>query len=153
MNYHEEDNFLFFLVNMFNEAFHHLTYFFSSACVQHKAHYQGHDCGLENIFQTYSCLQSKIPFKLLIEANCPFRDEKGSFLYGGSSKPSHPLFGSKGAKSPNSFLDQESRRRRFTIADSDQLPGYHMEANILPAKMREKTQSYGKFMTLSLLIF
>ncbi|OXB83737.1 UNVERIFIED_CONTAM: hypothetical protein H355_013092, partial [Colinus virginianus] len=81
------------------------------------------------------------------------RDEKGGFLYGGGSKPSHPLLGSKGAESPNSFLDQESRRRRFTIADSDQLPGYHMEANILPAKMREKTQSYGEFISLSLLIF
>lgn len=114
---------------------------------------RGMTAGLENIFQTYSCLQSKIPFKLLIEANCSFRDEKGSFLYGGGSKPSHPLLGSKGAESPNSFLDQESRRRRFTIADSDQLPGYHMEANILPAKMREKTQSYGEFITLSLLIF
>ncbi|XP_072187739.1 connector enhancer of kinase suppressor of ras 3 isoform X1 [Excalfactoria chinensis] len=78
------------------------------------------------------------------------RDEKGNFLYGGGSKPSHPLLGSKGAESPNSFLDQESRRRRFTIADSDQLPGYHMEANILPAKMREKTQSYGKPRPLSM---
>ncbi|KAJ7402465.1 CNKSR family member 3 [Pitangus sulphuratus] len=72
------------------------------------------------------------------------RDEKGSFVYGGGSKISKPLPGSKGAESPNSFLDQESRRRRFTIADSDQLPGYPLEVNILPAKMREKTQSYGE---------
>ncbi|KAI6071228.1 Connector enhancer of kinase suppressor of ras 3 [Aix galericulata] len=72
------------------------------------------------------------------------RDEKGSFVYGGGNKLSQPLLGSKGAESPNSFLDQESRRRRFTIADSDQLPGYSMEANILPTKMREKTQSYGE---------
>ncbi|KAF2974419.1 hypothetical protein EK904_009979 [Melospiza melodia maxima] len=72
------------------------------------------------------------------------RDEKGSFVYGGGSKRSQPLPGSKGAESPNSFLDQESRRRRFTIADSDQLPGYPMEVNVLPAKMREKTQSYGE---------
>ncbi|RMC12917.1 hypothetical protein DUI87_10444 [Hirundo rustica rustica] len=72
------------------------------------------------------------------------RDEKGSFVYGGGNKRSQPLPGSKGAESPNSFLDQESRRRRFTIADSDQLPGYPVEVNILPAKMREKTQSYGE---------
>ncbi|KAM7117337.1 connector enhancer of kinase suppressor of ras 3 isoform X2 [Ciconia boyciana] len=78
------------------------------------------------------------------------RDEKGSFVYGGANKTSQPLPGPKGAESPNSFLDQESRRRRFTIADSDQLPGYPMEANILPAKMREKTQSYGKPRPLSM---
>ncbi|KFP03257.1 Connector enhancer of kinase suppressor of ras 3, partial [Calypte anna] len=78
------------------------------------------------------------------------RDEKGSFVYGGGNKFSQPLPGSKGAESPNSFLDQESRRRRFTIADSDQLPGYPMEAHILPAKMREKTQSYGKPRPLSM---
>ncbi|CAN8204033.1 unnamed protein product [Coccothraustes coccothraustes] len=78
------------------------------------------------------------------------RDEKGSFVYGGGSKRSQPLPGSKGAESPNSFLDQESRRRRFTIADSDQLPGYPMEVNVLPAKMREKTQSYGKPRPLSM---
>ncbi|KAJ7409646.1 CNKSR family member 3 [Willisornis vidua] len=72
------------------------------------------------------------------------RDEKGSFVYGGGNKRSQPLPGSKGAESPNSFLDQESRRRRFTIADSDQLPGYPLEVNVLPAKMREKTQSYGE---------
>ncbi|XP_055665714.1 connector enhancer of kinase suppressor of ras 3 isoform X1 [Falco biarmicus] len=78
------------------------------------------------------------------------RDKKGSFVYGGGNKPSQPLPGSKGAESPNSFLDQESRRRRFTIADSDQLPGYPLEANMLPAKMREKTQSYGKPRPLSM---
>ncbi|NXF89004.1 CNKR3 kinase, partial [Eubucco bourcierii] len=78
------------------------------------------------------------------------RDEKGSFVYGGGNKSNQPLPGSKGAESPNSFLDQESRRRRFTIADSDQLPGYPIEANILPAKMREKTQSYGKPRPLSM---
>ncbi|XP_064505263.1 connector enhancer of kinase suppressor of ras 3 isoform X3 [Pseudopipra pipra] len=78
------------------------------------------------------------------------RDEKGSFVYGGGNKHSQPLTGSKGAESPNSFLDQESRRRRFTIADSDQLPGYPLEVNILPAKMREKTQSYGKPRPLSM---
>ncbi|EMP38078.1 Connector enhancer of kinase suppressor of ras 3 [Chelonia mydas] len=72
------------------------------------------------------------------------RDEKECLVYGGGNKPKQPLPGSKGAESPNSFLDQESRRRRFTIADSDQLPGYPMEANILPTKMREKTQSYGE---------
>ncbi|XP_050170695.1 connector enhancer of kinase suppressor of ras 3 isoform X2 [Myiozetetes cayanensis] len=78
------------------------------------------------------------------------RDEKGSFVCGGGNKRSQPLPGSKGAESPNSFLDQESRRRRFTIADSDQLPGYPLEVNILPAKMREKTQSYGKPRPLSM---
>ncbi|XP_071405382.1 connector enhancer of kinase suppressor of ras 3 isoform X1 [Pithys albifrons albifrons] len=78
------------------------------------------------------------------------RDEKGSFVYGGGNKRSQPLPGSKGAESPNSFLDQESRRRRFTIADSDQLPGYPLEVNVLPAKMREKTQSYGKPRPLSM---
>ncbi|KAM6280552.1 connector enhancer of kinase suppressor of ras 3 isoform 2-T2 [Porphyrio hochstetteri] len=78
------------------------------------------------------------------------RDEKGSFVYGGGNKSSQPLPGSKGAESPNSFLDQNLRRRRFTIADSDQLPGYPMEANIVPAKMREKTQSYGKPRPLSM---
>ncbi|XP_074674902.1 connector enhancer of kinase suppressor of ras 3 isoform X1 [Strix aluco] len=78
------------------------------------------------------------------------RDEKGSFVYGGGNKPNQLLPGSKGAESPNSFLDQESRRRRFTIADSDRLPGYPVEVNILPAKMREKTQSYGKPRPLSM---
>ncbi|XP_072499842.1 connector enhancer of kinase suppressor of ras 3 isoform X2 [Notamacropus eugenii] len=78
------------------------------------------------------------------------RDEKGSFVYGGLSKCKQPLPGSKGSESPNSFLDQESRRRRFTIADSDQLPGYSVEANVQPTKMREKTQSYGKPRPLSM---
>ncbi|XP_074846452.1 connector enhancer of kinase suppressor of ras 3 [Carettochelys insculpta] len=78
------------------------------------------------------------------------RDEKESLIYGGGNKPKQSLPGSKGAESPNSFLDQESRRRRFTIADSDQLPGYPMEANILPTKMREKIQSCGKPRPLSM---
>nr|XP_012615314.1 connector enhancer of kinase suppressor of ras 3 isoform X1 [Microcebus murinus] len=78
------------------------------------------------------------------------RDENGSFVYGGFSKCKQPLPGPKGSESPNSFLDQESRRRRFTIADSDQLPGYSVETNILPTKMREKTPSYGKPRPLSM---
>uniref|UniRef100_A0A3Q2I0H1 CNKSR family member 3 n=1 Tax=Equus caballus TaxID=9796 RepID=A0A3Q2I0H1_HORSE len=78
------------------------------------------------------------------------RDENGSFLYGGFSKCKQPLPGPKGSESPNSFLDQESRRRRFTIADSDQLPGYSVESNVLPTKMREKTPSYGKPRPLSM---
>ncbi|XP_040304757.1 connector enhancer of kinase suppressor of ras 3 isoform X2 [Herpailurus yagouaroundi] len=78
------------------------------------------------------------------------RDEDGSFLYGGFSKCKQPLPGPKGSESPNSFLDQESRRRRFTIADSDQLPGYSVETNILPTKMREKTPSRGKPRPLSM---
>lgn len=73
------------------------------------------------------------------------RDENMSFGYGGHSKNKQPLPGRKGSESPNSFLDQESQRRRFTIADSDQLPGYSVGTNILPAKMRGKTPSYGKF--------
>lgn len=77
-------------------------------------------------------------------AKCSFRNEKGSFVYVGGNKSKQPLPGSKGAESPNSFLDQECRRRRFTLTDSDPLPGYSMETNILPAKMREKTPSYGK---------
>ncbi|XP_038624999.1 connector enhancer of kinase suppressor of ras 3 isoform X2 [Tachyglossus aculeatus] len=78
------------------------------------------------------------------------RDEKGSSVCGGFPKCKHPLHGSKGSESPNSFLDQESRRRRFTIADSDQLPGYSTQANILPTKMREKTQFAGKPRPLSM---
>ncbi|XP_035584266.1 connector enhancer of kinase suppressor of ras 3 isoform X2 [Zalophus californianus] len=78
------------------------------------------------------------------------RDENGSFPYGGLSKCKQPLPGPKGSESPNSFLDQESRRRRFTIADSDQLPGYSVETNIQPTKMREKTPSYGKPRPLSM---
>ncbi|XP_077205234.1 connector enhancer of kinase suppressor of ras 3 isoform X3 [Paroedura picta] len=77
------------------------------------------------------------------------RDEKGSFVYGGGNKPKLPLPGSKGAESPNSFLDQECRRRRFTLTDSDPLTR-PIEANILPAKMREKTPSYGKPRPLSM---
>lgn len=72
------------------------------------------------------------------------RTENGSVVYGGVSKSKQPLPGRKGSESPNSFLDQESRRRRFTIADSDQLPGYSVETNIPPTKMREKKPSYGK---------
>lgn len=78
------------------------------------------------------------------------RDENGSFVYGGISKSKQLLPGRKGSESPNSFLDQESRRRRFTIADSDQLPGYLVETNIPPTKMREKKPSYGKPRPLSM---
>ncbi|XP_052606881.1 connector enhancer of kinase suppressor of ras 3 [Peromyscus californicus insignis] len=78
------------------------------------------------------------------------RDENGSFAYGGPSKSKQPLPGRKGSESPNSFLDQESQRCRFTIADSDQLPAYSVGTNILPAKMRGKTPSYGKPRPLSM---
>lgn len=75
------------------------------------------------------------------------REENGGSVYG-FSKCKQPQPGPKGSESPNSFLDQESRRRRFTIADSDQLPGYSVETNILPAKMREKTPSYGTLLSV-----
>lgn len=46
-------NFLYSLMNMFNEVFHHLTFFFffSSACLQHNASCQEHDYGLEISFK------------------------------------------------------------------------------------------------------
>ncbi|XP_006868507.1 PREDICTED: connector enhancer of kinase suppressor of ras 3 [Chrysochloris asiatica] len=78
------------------------------------------------------------------------RDEKGSCVYGGLSKSKQPSSGPKRSESPNSFLDQENRRRRFTIADSDPLPGYSVETSVLPTKMREKTPSYGKPRPLSM---
>ncbi|XP_043919290.1 connector enhancer of kinase suppressor of ras 3 [Protopterus annectens] len=56
----------------------------------------------------------------------------------------------KGSESPNSFLDHESRRRRFTIADSEQLAIYPIEAYAIPAKMREKNQVYGRPRPLSM---
>ncbi|XP_051061940.1 connector enhancer of kinase suppressor of ras 3 isoform X2 [Phodopus roborovskii] len=78
------------------------------------------------------------------------RDENGSFAYGGPSKSKQPMPGWKGSESPNSFLDQESQRRRFTITDSDQLPAYSVGTNVLPTKMRRKTPSYGKPRPLSM---
>eukprot|EP00073_Rattus_norvegicus_P018992 XP_006227937.1 PREDICTED: connector enhancer of kinase suppressor of ras 3 isoform X1 [Rattus norvegicus] len=78
------------------------------------------------------------------------RDENVSFSYRGHTKSKQPLPGRKGSESPNSFLDQESQRRRFTITDSDQLPGYSVGTNILPIKMRGKTPSYGKPRPLSM---
>lgn len=78
------------------------------------------------------------------------RDENVSFSYRGHTKSKQPLPGHKGSESPNSFLDQESQRRRFTITDSDQLPGYSVGTNILPIKMRGKTPSYGKPRPLSM---
>ncbi|XP_061897104.1 connector enhancer of kinase suppressor of ras 3-like isoform X1 [Entelurus aequoreus] len=50
----------------------------------------------------------------------------------------------KGSESPNSFLDQESRRR-CTIADYDKLSiGCPIEANVIQPRMREHKQSRGK---------
>lgn len=86
---------------------------------------------------------------LILALSC--REENGSAGYGGVSKCKQPLPGPKGSESPNSFLDQESRRRRFTIADSDQLPGYSVETNVLPTKMREKTPSYGTLLSVCFL--
>ncbi|KAH0509440.1 Connector enhancer of kinase suppressor of ras 3 [Microtus ochrogaster] len=78
------------------------------------------------------------------------RNENVSFALGGPGKSKQPLPARKGAESPNSFLDQESQRRRFTIADSDQLPAYSVGTNIPPTKMRGKTPSYGKPRPLSM---
>ncbi|XP_053290261.1 connector enhancer of kinase suppressor of ras 3 [Pleuronectes platessa] len=56
----------------------------------------------------------------------------------------------KGAESPNSFLDQESRRR-CTIADYDKLSvGCPIEANVIQPRMREHKPSRGKPRPLSM---
>ncbi|XP_006000370.1 connector enhancer of kinase suppressor of ras 3 isoform X2 [Latimeria chalumnae] len=73
------------------------------------------------------------------------RDDKGGIHRLGLQRPVL-----RGSESPNSFLDLEYGRRRFTIADSDQLAVYSVEANAQPAKMREKKQSYGKPRPLSM---
>lgn len=78
------------------------------------------------------------------------RDENESFASGGLSKNKQPLSGRKGSESPNSFLDQESQRRRFTITDSNQLPAYSVGTSVLPTKMRGKTPSYGKVSSVRL---
>ncbi|XP_076835262.1 connector enhancer of kinase suppressor of ras 3-like [Brachyhypopomus gauderio] len=62
-----------------------------------------------------------------------------------SSTPIRP----KGSESPNSFLDLESRRR-FTIADADRLAAYPVEANVVHARLREKSTSRGKPRPLSM---
>ncbi|XP_067471111.1 connector enhancer of kinase suppressor of ras 3-like [Thunnus thynnus] len=56
----------------------------------------------------------------------------------------------KGSESPNSFLDQESRRR-CTIADYDKLSfGCPIEANVIQPRMREHKPSRGKPRPLSM---
>ncbi|XP_069392524.1 connector enhancer of kinase suppressor of ras 3 [Paralichthys olivaceus] len=56
----------------------------------------------------------------------------------------------KGAESPNSFLDQESRRR-CTIADYDKFSGgCPIEANVIQPRMREHKPSRGKPRPLSM---
>uniref|UniRef100_A0A668ARW0 Connector enhancer of kinase suppressor of ras 3 n=1 Tax=Myripristis murdjan TaxID=586833 RepID=A0A668ARW0_9TELE len=56
----------------------------------------------------------------------------------------------KGSESPNSFLDEESRRR-FTIGDYDKLGvGYPIEANVIQPRMREHKPSRGKPRPLSM---
>ncbi|XP_075059504.1 connector enhancer of kinase suppressor of ras 3 [Mixophyes fleayi] len=75
------------------------------------------------------------------------RDEKSSFGY--TAYRDTPT-GSKGSESPNSYLDQESRRRRFTIADSDQLATFPVEVHVQPAKLRDKTPMHGKPRPLSM---
>ncbi|KAE8601859.1 hypothetical protein XENTR_v10013816 [Xenopus tropicalis] len=67
------------------------------------------------------------------------RTEVGS---SGSNRCVYPIPGSEGSESPNSFLDHESRRRWFTIANSDQLFSSPLEVKVQPAKLRDKTPSY-----------
>ncbi|XP_047466792.1 connector enhancer of kinase suppressor of ras 3-like [Mugil cephalus] len=56
----------------------------------------------------------------------------------------------KGSESPNSFLDQESRRR-CTVADYDKLSvGCPIEANVIQPRMREHKPSRGKPRPLSM---
>ncbi|AWP16719.1 putative connector enhancer of kinase suppressor of ras 2 [Scophthalmus maximus] len=56
----------------------------------------------------------------------------------------------KGSESPNSYLDQESRRR-CTIADYDKLSGgCPIEANVIQPRMREHKPSRGKPRPLSM---
>ncbi|XP_068106180.1 connector enhancer of kinase suppressor of ras 3 [Hyperolius riggenbachi] len=59
--------------------------------------------------------------------------------------------GKKGSESPNSFLDQESRRR-FTIADPDQLPigSYPCDVHIQSAILRDKSSISAKRRPLSM---
>ncbi|KAE8601857.1 hypothetical protein XENTR_v10013816 [Xenopus tropicalis] len=75
------------------------------------------------------------------------RTEVGS---SGSNRCVYPIPGSEGSESPNSFLDHESRRRWFTIANSDQLFSSPLEVKVQPAKLRDKTPSYGKPRPLSM---
>uniref|UniRef100_A0A8C2Z4E4 Connector enhancer of kinase suppressor of ras 3 n=1 Tax=Cyclopterus lumpus TaxID=8103 RepID=A0A8C2Z4E4_CYCLU len=56
----------------------------------------------------------------------------------------------KGSESPNSYLDQESRRR-CTIADYDKLSvGCPIEANVIQPRLREHKSSRGKPRPLSM---
>ncbi|XP_069787701.1 connector enhancer of kinase suppressor of ras 3 isoform X1 [Narcine bancroftii] len=77
------------------------------------------------------------------------RNDQGDLDYEEVSKhgPIRPV--PKGSESPNSFLDQEYQRRRFTIADYDQLPPYAFEVP-KPTRMRDKTQLYGRPRPLSM---
>ncbi|KAK0131873.1 Connector enhancer of kinase suppressor of ras 3 [Merluccius polli] len=55
-----------------------------------------------------------------------------------------------GSESPNSYLDQESRRR-FTIGDYDKLGvGYPVEANVIQPRMREHKPARSKPRPLSM---
>uniref|UniRef100_UPI00398F4897 connector enhancer of kinase suppressor of ras 3-like isoform X1 n=1 Tax=Pristiophorus japonicus TaxID=55135 RepID=UPI00398F4897 len=77
------------------------------------------------------------------------RNDQGDLDYEEASKhgPIRPV--PKGSESPNSFLDQEYQRRRFTIAEYDQLPPYAFEVP-MPTRMRDKTQLYGRPRPLSM---
>ncbi|XP_067845655.1 connector enhancer of kinase suppressor of ras 3-like [Heptranchias perlo] len=77
------------------------------------------------------------------------RNDQGDLDYEEVSKhgPIRPV--PKGSESPNSFLDQEYQRRRFTIAEYDQLPPYAFEVPT-PTRMRDKTQLYGRPRPLSM---
>ncbi|XP_048830754.1 LOW QUALITY PROTEIN: connector enhancer of kinase suppressor of ras 3-like [Brienomyrus brachyistius] len=55
----------------------------------------------------------------------------------------------KGSESPNSFLDQENRRR-FTIADYDKLGVQPIEVNVVQPRMRGQMLSRGKPRPLSM---
>lgn len=69
---------------------------------------------------------------------CPSREARTSSINSISKRP-------KGSESPNSYLDQESRRR-FTIGDYDKLAAvYPIEANVVQPRMREHKPSRGQY--------
>lgn len=77
------------------------------------------------------------------------RNDQGDLDYEEVSKHGSIRPVPKGSESPNSFLDQEFQRRRFTIADYDQLPPYAFEVP-MPTRIRDKTRLYGRPRPLSM---